>query len=60
MLLSLSQPGYAGPSARIPVPMSPGMRAHGHSYPGRNKGTVLLHNKLNHNTLQTKPCNATQ
>ena len=35
--VSLDEPAYAGPSARMPVPISPCPRADGHTYTGRNE-----------------------
>ncbi|KAA4741549.1 hypothetical protein F3B47_13175 [Bacteroides fragilis] len=40
--------------------MSPSMRAYEHRHANPDKGVVLFHKRLNHNTLHTKRCNATQ
>ena len=41
MVRSLSRPVYAGLLARVPVPISLGMRAHWHGYAGRDKELTL-------------------
>ena len=41
MVRSLSRPVYAGLLARVPVPISLGMRAHWHGYAGRDREQTI-------------------
>ena len=41
MVRSLSRPVYAGLLARVPVPISLGMRAHWHGYAGRDRALTI-------------------